>query len=57
MLQIANSWIAQEKKDIAAAKQAYMAEHCPAPSVRGDQAALMVRPGDQMFPFMSEIIQ
>lgn len=42
MLQIAANWIAQETKDIAAAKEAYMAEHCPAPSLHGDQAALMV---------------
>lgn len=43
MLQIAANWIQQETKDIAAAKQAYMAEHCPAPNLSGDQAALMVR--------------
>lgn len=33
----------QEKADIEAAKEAYMAEHCPAPDMNGDQAALMVR--------------
>lgn len=43
MLQIAAGWIQQEKKDIAAAKEAYMAEHCSAPSLSGDQATLMVR--------------
>lgn len=43
MLQIAANWIAQEEKEIAAAKEAYMAEQCPAPSLSGDQAALMVR--------------
>lgn len=42
MLQIAANWIVQETKDIAAAKEAYMAEHCPSPSLHGDQAALMV---------------
>ncbi|XP_033490629.1 troponin I, fast skeletal muscle-like [Epinephelus fuscoguttatus] len=41
MLQIAANWIEQEKKDIAAAKEAYMAENCPAPDASGDQAALM----------------
>ncbi|XP_023259449.1 troponin I, fast skeletal muscle-like [Seriola lalandi dorsalis] len=44
MLQIAAGLIEQEKKDIEAAKQAYMAENCPAPDLSGDQAALMVRP-------------
>lgn len=43
MLQIAANWIAQEEKNIAAAKEAYMAEQCPAPSLSGDQATLMVR--------------
>lgn len=42
MLQIAATWIVQEKKDLAAAKEAYMAEHCPSPSLHGDQTALMV---------------
>lgn len=44
MLQIAANWIEQEKKDIEAAKEAYMAENCPTPDMSGDQAALMVRP-------------
>lgn len=44
MLQIAANWIEQEKKDIEAAKEAYMAENCPTPDMNGDQAALMVRP-------------
>lgn len=43
MLQIAANWIEQEKKDIEAAKEAYMAENCPTPDLGGDQAALMVR--------------
>ncbi|KAM6937632.1 troponin I, fast skeletal muscle-like isoform 3-T3 [Xenentodon cancila] len=41
MLQIAANWIEQEKKEIAAAKEAYMNENCPAPELSGDQAALM----------------
>ncbi|XP_029288995.1 troponin I, fast skeletal muscle-like [Cottoperca gobio] len=41
MLQIAAKWIIQEKKDIEAAKQAYMSENCPPPNVSGDQATLM----------------
>ncbi|XP_053742766.1 troponin I, fast skeletal muscle-like [Synchiropus splendidus] len=41
MLQIAASWIEQEKKDIEAAKEAYMAENCPDPDLSGDQNALM----------------
>ncbi|KAM9351974.1 uncharacterized protein ABDE67_006833 [Symphorus nematophorus] len=41
MLQIAASWIEQEKKDIEAAKQTYMSENCPTPDTSGDQAALM----------------
>jgi len=40
MLQIAANWIAQEKTDIAAAKEAYMADNCPAPDLSGDMAAL-----------------
>lgn len=40
MLQIAANWIQQEKKDIIAAKEAYMAENCPPPNLSGDQAAL-----------------
>lgn len=43
MLQIAANWIQQEKKDIIAAKEAYMAENCPPPNLSGDQAALQVR--------------
>ncbi|KAM8751184.1 troponin I, fast skeletal muscle-like isoform 1-T1 [Acanthopagrus schlegelii] len=41
MLQIAANWIAQETKELAAAKEAYMAEHCQKPSLSGDQATLM----------------
>jgi len=41
MLQIAASWLENEKTDIAAAKEAYMAENCPEPDLSGDQAALM----------------
>ncbi|XP_068578674.1 troponin I, fast skeletal muscle-like [Cebidichthys violaceus] len=41
MLQIAATWMQQEKKDIAAAKLTYMADNCPAPNLSGDQAALM----------------
>lgn len=43
MLQIAAGWIEQEKKELVKTKEAYMAENCPAPSLHGDQAALMVR--------------
>lgn len=43
ILQIALNWIEQEKKEIEAAKETYMAEQCPAPDLSGDQAALMVR--------------
>lgn len=43
MLQIAANWIKQETKDIAEAKKAYIAQTCPAPSLSGDQATLMVR--------------
>lgn len=43
MLSIAASWIEQEKKDIVATKAAYIAEHCPPPSMGGDQNTLMVR--------------
>lgn len=45
ILQIAMNWIEEEKKELVAAKEAYMAEHCPAPDLGGDQAALMVRGG------------
>ncbi|XP_068595751.1 troponin I, fast skeletal muscle-like [Brachionichthys hirsutus] len=41
MLQIAANWIEQDKKDTAAAKEAYMEENCPAPNLGGDQAALV----------------
>nr|XP_046250287.1 troponin I, fast skeletal muscle-like [Scatophagus argus] len=41
ILQIAQNWLDQEKKDMEVAKEAYMAEHCPAPDLSGDQAALM----------------
>ncbi|XP_047451628.1 troponin I, fast skeletal muscle-like [Mugil cephalus] len=41
ILQIALNWLEQEKKDGEAAKEAYMAENCPAPDMSGDQAALM----------------
>lgn len=42
MLQIAANWLEQEAKEIAEAKEAYMAEKCPAPDLSGDQTALMV---------------
>uniref|UniRef100_A0A3Q0SFC3 Troponin I type 2b (skeletal, fast), tandem duplicate 2 n=1 Tax=Amphilophus citrinellus TaxID=61819 RepID=A0A3Q0SFC3_AMPCI len=41
ILQIAMNWLEQEKKEVEATKTAYMAEHCPAPDMSGDQAALM----------------
>ncbi|TDH09797.1 hypothetical protein EPR50_G00092460 [Perca flavescens] len=41
ILSIAAGWLEQEKKDLVAAKAAYMSENCPAPSMSGDQAALM----------------
>ncbi|XP_072291985.1 troponin I, fast skeletal muscle-like [Eucyclogobius newberryi] len=41
MLQIAATWIADEVKEIEAAKEAYMSENCPTPDLNGDQAALM----------------
>ncbi|XP_019934698.1 troponin I, fast skeletal muscle-like [Paralichthys olivaceus] len=41
MLQIAATWIEQEKKDIEAMKEAYMAENCPSPDLNQDQATLM----------------
>ena len=43
ILSIAATWLEQEKKDLVAAKEAYMVESCPAPNLGGDQAALMVR--------------
>ncbi|XP_074533740.1 troponin I, fast skeletal muscle-like [Halichoeres trimaculatus] len=41
MLQIAANWLEQEATEIAAAKEAYMAENCPNPDLNGDQAALI----------------
>ncbi|XP_054631876.1 troponin I, fast skeletal muscle-like [Dunckerocampus dactyliophorus] len=41
MLQIAASWLEQEAAEIAATKEAHMAENCPAPDLGGDQASLM----------------
>jgi len=41
ILQIAQGWLDQEKKEIEEAKEAYMAEHCPDPDLSGDHAALM----------------
>ncbi|XP_026167147.1 troponin I, fast skeletal muscle-like [Mastacembelus armatus] len=41
MLQIAASWMEQEKKDIEAAKETYIAENCPLPDLSGDQATLL----------------
>ncbi|XP_071400777.1 troponin I, fast skeletal muscle-like [Centroberyx affinis] len=41
MLQIAATWLENEKKELEEAKEAYMAENCPAPDLDGDQAALM----------------
>ncbi|CAL1592013.1 unnamed protein product [Knipowitschia caucasica] len=41
ILGIAANWLEQEKKDLVAAKEAYMIEACPAPDMSGDQAALM----------------
>ncbi|XP_075884901.1 troponin I, fast skeletal muscle-like [Nelusetta ayraudi] len=41
MLQIAATWIEQEKKDLEVTKETYMADNCPAPDLGGDQAALM----------------
>lgn len=42
MLQIAANWLEQEANESAAAKEAYMAEKCPAPDMSGDMAALTV---------------
>lgn len=42
ILQIALNWIEQEKTEAVAAKEAYMAETCPAPDMSGDANALMV---------------
>ncbi|XP_037539169.1 troponin I, fast skeletal muscle [Nematolebias whitei] len=41
VLQVATKYLEQEKTDIAAAKEAYLAENCPEPELSGDQAALM----------------
>uniref|UniRef100_H3BXU8 Troponin I type 2a (skeletal, fast), tandem duplicate 2 n=1 Tax=Tetraodon nigroviridis TaxID=99883 RepID=H3BXU8_TETNG len=41
MLQIAANWLEQEANEIAEAKEAYLAERCPAPDLSGDQTALM----------------
>ncbi|XP_038136436.1 troponin I, fast skeletal muscle-like [Cyprinodon tularosa] len=41
MLQIATRMLEEEKKEIAAAKEAYMAENCPPPDLSGDVNALM----------------
>lgn len=43
ILQIAANWIEQEKKELVIAKETYMNENCPKPSLSGDQATLMVR--------------
>ncbi|XP_063333603.1 troponin I, fast skeletal muscle-like, partial [Pelmatolapia mariae] len=40
MLHIAANWLEQEKTDIAAAKEAYLAENCLPPDLSGDLAAL-----------------
>ncbi|XP_070827714.1 troponin I, fast skeletal muscle-like [Chaetodon trifascialis] len=40
MLQIAANWLEQEAAEIAAAKEAYMAEKCPSPDLSADQATL-----------------
>ncbi|KAG7255386.1 hypothetical protein CRUP_022706 [Coryphaenoides rupestris] len=42
ILSIAANWLVQEKKDLIAAKQAYISEICPAADLSGDQATLMV---------------
>lgn len=42
ILQIAQNWLEQETKETEEAKAAYMVDHCPAPDLSGDQAALMV---------------
>ncbi|XP_077423425.1 troponin I, fast skeletal muscle-like [Vanacampus margaritifer] len=41
ILQIAFSWLEDEKKSLAEQKEVHMAEHCPAPNLSSDQAALM----------------
>ncbi|XP_072291986.1 troponin I, fast skeletal muscle-like [Eucyclogobius newberryi] len=41
ILQIAMNWLEEEKKEIEAAKEAYLNENCPSLDLSGDQAALM----------------
>ncbi|XP_007568566.1 PREDICTED: troponin I, fast skeletal muscle-like [Poecilia mexicana] len=41
VLSVAATWLEKEKKELVVAKEAYMAEHCPAPNLSGDQATLM----------------
>ncbi|XP_060893098.1 troponin I, fast skeletal muscle-like [Labrus mixtus] len=41
ILQIAQTWLVQETKDLVVSKENYMAEHCPGADLAGDQAALM----------------
>ncbi|XP_028305164.1 troponin I, fast skeletal muscle-like [Gouania willdenowi] len=41
MLQIAFSWMEQEKKETEETKSAYMSQNCPDPDLGGDQNALM----------------
>ncbi|XP_061750380.1 troponin I, fast skeletal muscle-like [Nerophis ophidion] len=41
MLQIGATLIEQESKDLLVAKEAYMAENCPAPDLSGDLASLL----------------
>ncbi|KAM4554394.1 troponin I, fast skeletal muscle-like isoform 1-T2 [Fundulus diaphanus] len=40
LLQIATKWLEEEKREVAAAKEAYIAENCPPPDLSGDVAAL-----------------
>lgn len=42
MLQIAATWLEQEATEMAAAKETYMEENCPAPDLSTDMAALAV---------------
>lgn len=53
MLQIAANWLEQEANEIAAAKEAYMAEKCPDPDLSGDQTALMVKKNSGMKVYLS----
>ncbi|XP_077373942.1 troponin I, fast skeletal muscle-like isoform X2 [Festucalex cinctus] len=41
ILSIAAQWIQEEKKELAVAKQNYLAETCTRPGLSGDQATLM----------------